>query len=769
MKKTTAFWLAFLMLVSVLSGTAGARYVTDTNYILGDADSDKAVNAKDENAVLQNFMAFDGAPECSEAADIDADGCINARDAFYIKAFCADKIKLESFEKTPVANAKIAGKAIGEFCIAVPDGIEPEGNQYAVQNAASILRRGISEATGIDLDICNISSASKENIIEFHVAELGGKVSDHYIGVEEYYYKVTDGKIDIYGSSYRGNIYAAYEILEKYFGLYWYSCNETVIHKARCTDIPAGTEKYFQPTFSFRFAVENFYDPGTRYGALDYYFPRRLNGTQMGAYTGDYYGSLTGPHGYNAHSFQEYYRMYHGSWPEIPNSDRYYDYIAKRDSCPDPNAKNDWQPCASTNAEYDELFEGLLLTMEMLVIPPHGNHIYRNEAGLSAMSFSICDNGDFCTCTMCNAKVNGNRIKLRNSFKDNLKYYTGEYTLSDDGSYVTFKKESYSGLYLDFGDRAAKDIQKYYPGMKIYMIIYDHTVPETVRPDENLILMYCGNGCNNHYINSGECGDNLTYLRTSNKETVETLNAWTKMCHDSGADIWFWYYPITNGYYLNGCPNILNIYYDITYLAEIGVDGIYYEGGDQEYNFETMKAYLAACVMWDPGMTYAEYTDIMKEYLRINYGDGYEYIYQYILLDDASGNASGCFQNNHDRPFDMHSKAYLNEHYEEMHSLLETALTMCVTDAQRDRLTLLYYCAEFMGLSASYERLYTNGDGESRALYEERYTDMWNYMYGRDLKVFHTPDLYSVPDELDFTVDPMTQFYGFGSWNGWDR
>ena len=181
-----------------------------------------------------------------------------------------------------------------------------------------------------------------------------------------------------------------------------------------------------------------------------------------------------------------------------------------------------------------------------------------------------------------------------------------------------------------------------------------------------------------------------------------------------------------------------------------------------------MKAYLGAKVMWNPSMTYEEFSDIMKEYLRVCYGDGYEYIYRYILLDNESGNECGCFQNNHDRPFDMHSKTYLGEHYEEMHSLLCTALGMCRTDAQFERLTLLYYCAEFMGLSGAYDRLYTNGDSTSKALYEERYTAMWTYMYERDLKIFHTPDLYSVPDELDFTVSPMAQFYGFGSWNGWE-
>ncbi len=769
MKRIISLILSVLLIIS-MAAEVSARYVADDTYTLGDADGSGEVNAKDLY-VLKSYVADIPCGEklIEDAADINADGAVSARDALFFKAFFAGAISLDDFENEfPVYSAEIGGVDLSDYCITLPDGIDPDGADFAVQNAADRLQRGIYESTGIWLVVCSGKSPAAEHSIRFHVLECGEKINGNVIGIEDYYYEVTDGGMDIYGSKYRGNIYAVYEILEEYFGIYPYSCAETLMFKKRCAELDAGLTRYFSPVFSYRFAVENFYDPGTRQGALDYYFPRRLNGTQMGAYTGDYYGTLTGPHGYNAHSFQEYYCMYNGSWPEVPNEDPYYDYQYKHDSYPDPNAANHWQPCASDNTVYEELFGGLLLTMEQLIIPPHGNHIYRNEEGLSAMSFSICDNADFCTCSTCTAKANGTTMTVRKATLQQLENYSGEYTLSEDSKKVTFKKESYSGLYLDMGNRAAKDIQEYYPGMKIYMIIYDHTVPESIRPDENIVLMYCGNGCSNHYINSGECGNNVTCLGGNNTETVKTLNDWTKMCHDSGALIWFWYYPITNGYYLNGCPNILNIYYDFTYLAEIGVDGIYYEGGDQEYNFETMKAYLGTAVMWDPGMSYEEYTEIMKKYLYVYYGEGYEYIYQYILMDNESGNRNGCFINNHDRPFDMHNKDYLGEHYEEMHGLLSKALTMCKTDAQRERLTLLYYCAEFMGLSGAYGKMYENGDAASRALYEERYTEMWTYMYERDLKIFHTTSTYSVPEELDFTSNPMSQFYGFGSWNGWE-
>ena len=517
MKKTLSVLLALFILAGALSLPAFAGYVADETYILGDADRDGSTDARDALYIVLSVLGEKDAP--SAAADINADGKINSRDVYYYKAVFAGVTDFSAYENDcTVYKSLIGGVPLENFCITLPDGIDPDGQTLAVQNAANLLQRGIYETTGYYPAIRNVSSPSKDCTIEFHAVECGDTIDGHYIGIEEYYYKVTSGHVDIYGSQYRGNIYAVYEILEEYFGIYPFSCAETFMMKKRLSDMKTGTEVYHTSAFSYRFAVENFYDPGTRYGALDYYFPMRLNGTQMGAYTGDYYGSLTGPHGYNAHSFQEYYCMHHGQWPETPNEDRYYDYIAKRDSCPDPNAHNDWQPCASDDNAYAELFDGLLLTMEMLVIPPHGNHIYRNDVGLSAISFSICDNGDFCGCTMCRAKANGTSMRLRGAQKEHLNSYTGKYEFSEDGKNVIFKKESYSGLYLDMGNRAAKDIQEYYPGMKIYMIIYDHTVPETIRPEKNIILMYCGNGCNNHYINSGECGEiSLISAQTTRK------------------------------------------------------------------------------------------------------------------------------------------------------------------------------------------------------------------------------------------------------------
>ncbi len=80
---------------------------------------------------------------------------------------------------------------------------------------------------------------------------------------------------------------------------------------------------------------------------------------------------------------------------------------------------------------------------------------------------------------------------------------------------------------------------------------------------------------------------------------------------------------------------------------------MFYEGGGTEFIFETLKEYLAMRLNWDPEMTEEEFIGHIKEYLYLYYGDGYEELYQYIIMQDEAGNGAGCFINNWDRPRQM--------------------------------------------------------------------------------------------------------------------
>ena len=489
------------------------------------------------------------------------------------------------------------------------------------------------------------------------------------------------------------------------------------------------------------------------------------------------HGLRAGSQFINAHSFGYYYRMGTGIRPEegtlnaqgkpMTLEERYtaqYDSGIQQD-------EYSWQPCASSPEEYDIMFSGMLDTIARII--NWGSYDFSEKMlslGVLSMSFSGCDNSEFCQCKSCYNKSIGGRIKTNSAMRNNvLPYYGGQYELGED-NYVQYHKEGYSGVYVDLANRAANDIQAYYPGLRVHTILYAHEIPETVRPCHWLNVWYCGTGCNNHWLGSHECSEEGGQLKypdgtgMSNRVDEPSLIAWGQFCDEVGAQLWFWYYPVTYHYYLCGCPNILNIYYDYKYLVELcDCDNLFYEGGGQTYNFETMKSYLAARMAWEPRMSYERFTEYMKEYLYMYYGDGYEELYQYILMQNEAGDECGtCFINNYDRPGDMYSYDYLREHYEEMRGLLLSALELADTEKAREGIETLLVNCDFMGLSSSYEQMYTKGNKTSRATYEERYTWMYNYIKDNNMIVC-ADDLYKVPEKIDFSVNPMTQFYGIGS------
>ncbi len=732
MKKIISIVLCAIMVIPLaLSISVSAReflnngneFINDDTYVLGDADGDGEQNGKDALAIKATVAGLEGYSLIEDAADFNGDGVVDAKDSYLMKTCLSGTNSFEVLEgEHQIYSLTIGGNPIGEYSILLPEGCDPDRDN--AHYAAEELQTYIEVATGVRLEIYYGVSPT-EHVIRFYQfypdtpenLEMG-------LRLENYKYTVTDGDLCIYGSL-RGNMYAVYEILEDYLGYRFVNGEYTFIYKSRTVDIPEGCDAFFAPRLNYRRVRHTFGDD--YYDMLNYHYPRRLNGvtdfssTRMGAWTGVHYTGV--------HSFKYLWQMATGIMPDESYGDLNARYKYKFDTGEIKDWAS-WQPCASNKKEYETLFTGLVQLSEWLL--SWGEvHVFRcyEEYGISVMAFSNEDNGNYCTCRTCNK---------------------------------TAKAEGYSGLYLQMANKAARDIQEYFPGLKIAMILYDHTVPSTVRPDSHMVINYCGNGCNNHPLGSGGCGDNVTYLGDSNKTDEYAMRAWGEICDEAGCELWSFYYPVNYHYYLSPCPNIFNLYYDFSFMVnECGFDGLYYEGGGEEYQFEYLKAYLASRFMCDPDMTMDEYIGYMKEFLYIWYGDGYEYIYEFILLQNEAGDAAGCFINNHDRPWDLYSIYYYREHYEEMRALLIKALEASEREECKIRIETLIAGCEFMGLSAVHTAWYTEGTEESRALYEERYTALMNFIYENGIKVSR---FYEAPTEIVFDVNPVVQFYETGSW-----
>ena len=709
--------LLLSMLAGMLSMGAAAKWVVDDTFTLGDVNEDGYTDPTDALEVARYLADVEGVSIVRDAADMDADGMVSAYDSLLFKLCIAGAKEWSDYEIAEgeygeaLYNFTIAGNPITTYCIVVPEGTDPENSN--LYYGADMLRKYTRVATGYNLEIC-FGTPTTENAIYFHQEDETGE-----LGIEGYIYEVKEGQLHIYGTR-RGNMYAAYDIIEEYLGYRFFSTKEMRIYKNRTSDIAEGT--YFKkiPELVFRMARQTAGENNE-----EFVFPNRLNGRGSNFSDNERHGTLTGAHFINAHSFGYYYRMATGPADAPTLQERYNQGIQREEY--------EWQPCMTSEDSYQQMFTGLKLTMDMVFVEwaqgtDKPSHVFRE--GTSAMSFSICDNiKGFCPCADCST------------------------IYSTDGK---------AGASVYIANRAVKDIQEYYPGIKLYFIIYDHEIPQTIFPEDDLIVLFCGTGCNNHFIGSGECGDNVTNLGGNNTYDEKALKEWGAICRETGAELWFWYYPVTYHYYLVGCPNIVNLYYDYNYLInECGVSGIFYEGDGQEYNFETLKEYLAIRLNWDPEMTEEEFYDHMLEYLYLQYGEGNEELFEFIMMQNEAGDRAGCFINNYDRPRQMYDFAYIDEHYEEMRTLLVEALAKAQTKEQRDRLETMLACFDFLGLSCVHHRYYKNGDDASRALYKERYDAMYNYLRDHNMRIFSSDDPYSLPaTNPGYEEDPMYQFYG---------
>ena len=715
MKKALSMVLLLSMLAGMLSIGAAAGMVVDDTFTLGDVNGDGVADPTDALEVARYLADVEGVNVIRDAADMDADGQVSAYDALQFKMCIAGAKDWSDYEITDgygqaLYNFTIAGNSITTYCIVVPEGTDAENSN--LYYGADMLRKYTRMATGHNMEIC-FGTPSTENAVYFHQEDETGE-----LGIEGYIYEVKDGQLHIYGTR-RGNMYAAYDILEEYLGYRFFSTKEYRAYKSRTSDIAEGT--YFKkiPELVFRMARQTAAENNEEFA-----FPRRLNGRGSAFSDDERHGTLTGAHFINAHSFGYYYRMATGP-ADAPTLQERYQQGIQRD-------EYSWQPCMTGEESYNQMFTGLKLTLDMIFVEwaqgtNRPSHVFRK--GTSSMSFSICDNiKGYCKCADCA---------------------------------TIYETDGYAGGSVYIANRAVKDIQQYYPGMKLYFIIYDHIIPQTIFPDEDLIVLFCGTGCNNHFIGSGECGDNVTTLGGNNTYDEKALKAWGDICRDTGAELWFWYYPVTYHYYLVGCPNIINLYYDYNYLInECGVSGIFYEGGGTEYNFETLKEYLAIRLNWDPEMTEEEFYGHIMEYLYLQYGDGNVELFDFIMMQNEAGDLAGCFINNYDRPRQMYNFEYIDNNYEEMRALLTAALEKAQTDEQRDRIETLIACFDFLGLTCVHHRYYKGNNEELRQLYMERYDNMYNYIKDNGMEIFSADEPYSLPSSISYIEDPMFQFYG---------
>ena len=772
MKRFIAIALCALMLAGTVITSNAFPVFVDETYTVGDADNDGKCNAIDSLEIKKSCAS--ASQVNGQGADINCDGVVNAKDLLILKKCHAGVDDLANYDNdATVDRFLIGGVDIQEFCIVIPEWATEEDN---VHYAATRLCLLLETAMGFSPQVFwGEMGEGYTHAINFCDIKDDAALNEKLF-IENYIYEVKNGNLNIYGTR-RGNMYAVYDIAEEYLGFRFYLRDYAYQYTERYSEIPDGTYVFRQPAMTFRNGGVSGGSVGSEMHELNL-LGRKMNGIQSSGHYREYkYGTVTGPHFINAHSYGYYWKMATGQVDVIFDGTNNNDYGAKYDAGVQQD-ETKWNPCFTSDAVYGTLFRGLLETMRyMQDWDYYIDHVIKEHT--SAMSFSICDNIEFCSCNNC-------------------KYVSGTGTDRKLGQRL---EGGGSGLCVWLANRACRDIKAYYEGrpastkeygektdisefgygepifdayptIKIYTIIYSHVPPKNILPEENLIIMYCGVSCNNHYMGSGECGNSYNNLGHHCQTSIDSLKGWGQACKDAGAQMWFWYYPVNYNMKLVDTPNVFNIYHDFKYMVtECNVTGVYFESATSGNVFEVLKGHLASLLMYDfyydengelHFMSEEEFHDAIKEFLMMYYGAGYEYIYEYIWMQDEAGNRSEiCYVNNCDYPGDMFDYEYIRDNYEYMRGLLTKALALAEGDQIRKIEQLIVGC-DALGLSACQKSWYLEGTEETKAIYKERYTWMYNYIKENNMNVGLFADVQNIA--LDFEKTPLVLYYNAGTW-----
>ncbi|MBQ7669714.1 MAG: DUF4838 domain-containing protein [Clostridia bacterium] len=712
MKKLLSMILAIATMLTVAIGIVPESVAVTHGYLLGDANDDNNITISDVLAV-RKFIAgiYEEKDLNTKSADVNEDKGVTISDVLLLRKFLVGIVDLE--ENNTDGEYKVDKVSIGDRNIARYTIILPQDADPCAQKASRVLADWIDNACGYTMNISNDESGIEGYKIRF----IHDNAGENELGWDGYRIMIdADGDLNLIcgaADHQRGALYSVYHILEEYLGYRFLIADDygseidyyddddnkdvVYLYPSECASVPEGLDETLVPQITYRALSQ-------RGRSSTNFLPLRLNDTQEAhkAENGWRVGTLY----IHAHSYA--YQM--AGIEHAYDNDKYIN----------EHKLHDTQPCLTSEETYEKIVEyntWLIEDRKTWGAIVNGVRVGNDVLGhtYTQVSCSPNDNTDFCICSDC------------------TKVYAEE--------------GSIAGTVFRLANRVSEKLEETYPTLETYTIAYwdARRPPKITRPRDSICVCYCIGGCNNHsYDHTEQCaaaGGNPrlyqknwdgTSSRSSNVDDIDYYLKWTELTNN----IQIWYYSCNYTYYLAPAPNIFNIYNDIKYLASTGTNGVYFEGsGSAKYSFEYLRGYLASKMMWDPFMSEEEYNDLIDEFLWIFYGEGWQYVRQYLDMVHFASDQLGCWTNNFDRPWDMNNEEYFKEHYKDMAILFDNAYAEAKTEKQRKRVLTCRMQCDFLGLSATYDRDWVNGDADSRAEYKARYVHLFNYIKNNNVRV----------------------------------
>ena len=338
------------------------------------------------------------------------------------------------------------------------------------------------------------------------------------------------------------------------------------------------------------------------------------------------------------------------------------------------------QPCLSSENTYATVKANIL---EGLGSPNTDEHV---------VAVNQEDNGNFCNCANC---------------------------------YRVFQEEgSQSGIWIRFLNRLLSELKPDYPNLYLQTLAYGHTMepPKLTTPDSHVVIQYAPwwSFCYKHSFGDTSCPDNVVVQRQ--------LGEWLKLAER----VWIYDYSLNVSHLIAPYMNIDVLRANAKFFADMGVERYYVQGpinGTRTTGFDSLRQFLIAKLLWDPYMTEEEFEEHIDDFFIAYYGPGGTYIQQYldILRSEYYDMPVDHFYP-HSFPFQFTRIIDYINYGDQIEEWFERAKLDAEVSDQVTRINQEKLSFTWMRLSAEYDYMYTWGDKDTRAQYEEEVTEMYNTM-----------------------------------------
>ena len=226
------------------------------------------------------------------------------------------------------------------------------------------------------------------------------------------------------------------------------------------------------------------------------------------------------------------------------------------------------------------------------------------------------------------------------------------------------------------------------------------------------------NGESDYYVSGEDCMSHpggFSEFPVSNIDYAAELSKWCEI----STRVIVWLYPGTWYALPFASSTVFNLLEDMKFLNGLGVYGIFvcpsYESAS-----DGVIPYVLSKLFWNCDISEEEYADMIKEYCNLQYGDGWENIYEYMLIQEHI-KSDACWNTFAFSDTSLRENLeYYRDNFDYLIGLYEDAALLAQSSVQEYR--ILYHSLNmyYTGLFATYNSMYKNGSEAERTMYLER-------------------------------------------------